>query len=161
MKLYLIRHAQPKNQLEDPLQHLSDSGRKSMKKVSEYAARLELFIAEIWHSEKLRAKETAEIFAQSLGLTQKVKERTGLSPGDDVTPIESWLMGKEENIALVGHLPFLDKLASLLLCGSEDASLINFTMGSIACLSRDVSGEWTLDWIITPDLIPDNTAFSG
>ena len=153
MKLYLIRHTQPKNAEEDPLRPLSDEGRETMKRVSEYAARLDLPLSEIWHSRKLRAKETAAILAESLGITHKMKECDGLSPNDEVIPVRNQLREEKENIAIVGHLPFLLKLASLLLCGSEEAALINFKMGSMVCLDRDNDGYWAMDWMITPDII--------
>jgi len=156
MKVYLIRHAQPKNHEEDLRMPLSDSGRKTMKMISEYvAARLDLAITEIWHSEKLRAKETAAILAETLGITDSVQEHKGLAPNDSVILVENQIMNRMENLAIVGHLPFLSKLASLLLYGSEeDASRFNFEMGCIACLNRDEYNNWSLDWMITPDTIP-------
>jgi len=154
MKLYLIRHAQPKSHEEDPRMPLSDLGQKTMRRVSEYAA-AQLDLAEIWHSEKLRAKETAAILAESLGITDNVQEHKGLAPSDNVMDVKTRLMNRMENLAIVGHLPFLSKLASLLLYGSEeDANRINFETGCIVCLNRDEYDNWTLDWMITPDTIP-------
>jgi phosphohistidine phosphatase len=57
-----------------------------------------------------------------------------------------------ENIMLVGHLPHLGKLASLLLCGDENAGLISFRMGGALCLERDGAGKWSVQWMIIPDL---------
>ncbi|MEW5804267.1 MAG: phosphohistidine phosphatase SixA [bacterium] len=154
MKLYLIRHAQPKSYEEDPRMPLSDLGQKIMRKISEHAAdRMNLVISQIWHSDKLRAKETAAILAESLGITDKMKEQKGLGPNDDVFPMQNRLTEVEGNLAIVGHLPFLSKLASLLLCGRTDAGMIRFETGSIVCLSRDDYDNWTLDWMITPDII--------
>jgi len=154
MKLYLIRHAQPKSQEEDPRRPLSESGRESMRRICEHVARLNLAIAEIWHSSKERARETAQILAEALALgPQSLKEHPGLGPSDEVGPIKDWLADENADLALVGHLPFLSKLASLLLCSSEEADLINFTMGSIVCLSRDEHNRWAIDWMITPDII--------
>jgi phosphohistidine phosphatase len=156
MKLYLIRHAQPKSHEEDPRMPLSDLGQKTMRRVSEYAvAQLDLVIPEIWHSEKLRAKETADILAESLGITDNVQEHKGLAPSDNVIPVRNQLMTRMENLAIVGHLPFLSKLTSLLLYDSEeDASQINFETGCIICLRRDEYNNWALDWMVTPDSIP-------
>jgi len=157
MKLYLIRHAQPKSHEEDPRMPLSDLGQRTMRRVSEYAtARLGLAIPEIWHSDKLRAKETADILAESLGMTtDSVQEHKGLAPNDNVMSIKNQLLNRMDNLAIVSHLPFLNKLASLLLYSSqEDETRINFEMGSIACLSRDEYDNWRMEWMITPDTIP-------
>ena len=59
-----------------------------------------------------------------------------------------------EDIMLVGHLPHLSKLSSLLLTGNEDLEIIEFIMAGIVCLERDKSGRWTVRWMITPETIP-------
>ena len=47
------------------------------------AAARQIKIAEILHSEKLRAKETAEILTRFLSPARGVREISGLSPEDD------------------------------------------------------------------------------
>ena len=153
MKVYLIQHAEAKSKEEAPQRPLTDLGKKNIKKISEYAAKINLSIAEIWHSDKLRAQQTAGILATTLKMSDKVKECRGLAPNDNVMDLSIQLMSKEENITIVGHLPFLSKLASLLLCGSETAHIINFKMAGIVCLNKDELQNWTLDWMITPEII--------
>ena len=153
MKVYLIQHAEAKSKEEDPQRPLSDQGKKNIQKISAYAAKMNLSIAEIWHSDKLRAQQTAAIFAKALGMTGRVKECLGLAPNDNVMDLSDQLMSREENIAIIGHLPFLGKLSCLLLCGSETAHIINFKMGGIVCLHKDDLHNWTLDWMITPEIV--------
>lgn len=154
MKVYLMQHGEAKSKEEDPQRPLSDPGKNNIRKVSEYAAKINLSIAEIWHSDKLRAQQTAGILAEALGMSDKVKECQGLAPNDNVMDLSIQLMSKEENVAIVGHLPFLGKLACLLLCGSESAHIINFKMGGIVCLNnKDDLHNWTLDWMIIPEII--------
>jgi len=62
-----------------------------MEKVAALAARLEIKPDFIFHSEKLRAQQTAEILAHHLGLTDKLQERQGLGPLDPVAPVAQWL----------------------------------------------------------------------
>ena len=152
MKLYLIRHAEAKSNEEDPLRPLSDEGKITIQKVSGYIAQLNIPISEVIHSDKLRAKETAEIFANSIGIPDKTKEHKGLAPNNDVIPIANYLMNKKNDIAIVSHLPFLDKLASLLLCGKKDMNIINFRMGEVVCLNKE-NNNWSVEWIITPEII--------
>jgi phosphohistidine phosphatase len=52
----------------------------------------------------------------------------------------------------VGHLPYLGRLASLLLASDPDQPLLAFQPGSIACLEKDVRGHWTLAWMLRPEL---------
>ena len=65
MKLFLIQHAQAKSKEEDPQRSLTDEGKANIKKVAEYVARTAPEVTEVWHSEKLRAKQTAQILAES------------------------------------------------------------------------------------------------
>lgn len=54
---------------------------------------------------------------------------------------------------IVAHLPFLSKLASLLLTGSESASTVAFKQGGIVCLERFEGQRWQVDWMIIPELL--------
>jgi phosphohistidine phosphatase len=55
----------------------------------------------------------------------------------------------------VGHLPFMARLASLLVTGASADSVVGFQMGGIVCLERDpTSRAWMVRWIVTPDLVP-------
>jgi hypothetical protein len=54
---------------------------------------------------------------------------------------------------LVGHLPFLEKLTSLLLCGNEKTRLVLFRYGAIVCLEQREDKGWGVRWILTPEMI--------
>jgi phosphohistidine phosphatase len=53
---------------------------------------------------------------------------------------------------LVGHLPFLSRLASLLLIGDPQHPVIQFRHGGLVGLVRD-GRSWTIDCVIPPRLI--------
>ena len=153
MKLFLIQHAQAKSKEEDPQRSLADEGKANIKKVAECVARTAPEITEVWHSEKLRTKQTAQILAKELDISDRLKEYPGLMPNDNVDSVNERLMEVKENVAIVGHLPFLDKLASLLLCHSQETRIINFAMGGIVCLNRDQENVWSIEWMITPGIV--------
>lgn len=98
MKLYLIRHAHALSSGQ-----LSEIGKKQAEKK---AKELNLDGFEIWYSEKQRAKQTAELLAPH----QKRIEKEGLKPTDPVQPIINELLVQENDLAIVGHLPFLEDL---------------------------------------------------
>jgi phosphohistidine phosphatase len=54
-------------------------------------------------------------------------------------------------VMLVGHLPFLARLAGLLLSGDADNPIVRFRTGGIVCLTRD-EDRWQVAWILTPDM---------
>ena len=130
MDIYLIQHAQAKSSEEDPARPLSEEGIANIERIAAHAKRLGLTVDRIYHSGKLRAQQTAEILAKHLGVADKVEVRSGLEPNDAVAPTMDWLNQISErgtkSVAVVGHLPFLDKLASLLVTGTEDAHVVGF-----------------------------------
>ncbi len=81
---------------------------------------------------------------------------TGLNPKDDIEPLVRELAGRERSLMLVGHLPFLDRLASRLVVGDPTAAAVRFTTAGIVCLRRD-AGSWSLVWAVTPDLVAQGT----
>ena len=54
---------------------------------------------------------------------------------------------------LIGHLPHLSKLAALLLCHGEAQTVVEFQMGGMVCLGRDDGDDWSLRWMVTPEII--------
>jgi len=157
MDVYLIQHAQSKAKEEDPNRPLADEGRRAIERVAVHYAKLNVVLDRMYHSGKLRAEETAEILAKQLKITDRVHARAGLDPLDDVKPIRDWLgeLGQEglRAVALVGHLPFLDKLASLLVVGNEGAGVVAFQYAGIVKLSPRAQGQgYSVQWILTPSL---------
>ena len=56
------------------------------------------------------------------------------------------------DLMLVGHLPFLSCLASLLLVGDPERSVIRFRNSGIVCLVRE-QGNWFLGWTVIPEIV--------
>jgi phosphohistidine phosphatase len=54
---------------------------------------------------------------------------------------------------IVGHLPFLEKLASFLVCGDEGAKAVLFRYSAILCLERIGPGRWAVDWLLKPEMV--------
>ena len=157
MDIYLTQHAESVPEREDPSRPLLDEGKSTMEKIAALAARMKIKPDVIFHSGKLRAKQTAEILARHLGLSDVVREKQGLGPMDQVSPIAEWL--KEEAtkglaaLAIVGHLPFLDKLASLLVTENESLGVVSFQNGAIAKLvPRTDNSRYAVQWVITKQL---------
>ncbi len=75
------------------------------------------------------------------------------NPLDDPKTWANGLSTIEQDLMLVGHLPHLSKLVSLLLTGREDIELIAFRMGGVVCLERDEEGRWRLLWALRPELV--------
>ena len=153
MFLYLVQHGDSKKEEEDPARPLSDKGIEDVKKVASFMFRLKITVEEVLHSSKLRARQTAEIIADSLNITKGASETEGLAPLNEPILWAEKLKTKTHSLMLVGHLPHLGKLSSFLLSGDKEKSIIAFKMGGVVCMKRDDSGTWTLQWMITPEIV--------
>ena len=149
--VYLVQHGEAKSKQEDPERSLTEKGRRDVEKVATWAAQAGLNIKEIRHSGKRRASETAEIFAEKLNMKQNVISVSGMAPNDDVEPVAKALEQEGHTIMIVGHLPFLNRLASRLLVGNSEQALVGFRNGALIGLSYE-SGNWSVVLLVPPDL---------
>jgi phosphohistidine phosphatase len=154
MLLYLVQHAEAKSKEEDPNRDLTAKGRSDIGNIGKYLEKLDLRISRIVHSGKARSLSTAAVLAASLKLAQGVAEADGLAPLDNPEIWAERVATLAEDMVLVGHLPHLARLAALLLCQDQEKSVINFRMGGVVCLSRSEAGQWGLEWILIPEVLP-------
>lgn len=153
MDIYLVQHGEAKKKKGDPQRSLTDRGKADVGRVAKFTADSGIWVSQIRHSGKDRAEATASIFAEHLSPNEGSTFVPGLAPMDDIEPVAEALNQESHPLLIVGHLPFLSKLASYLITGQADLSIIYFQMGGIVCLKRD-AGEWAVRWIMTPDLLP-------
>jgi phosphohistidine phosphatase len=155
MLLYLIQHGDAKKEEEDPSRPLSDKGVRDSEKTAVHLSRLGVVVKGILHSGKLRAKQTAEIMSR--GLTpvsfRNLSETDGLAPLDNPGIWDDRLKYMTDDTMLVGHLPHLGRLSSLLLCGAQEKNIISFKMGCVVCMERNGKGLWSVRWMVTPDIL--------
>lgn len=154
MKLYLVQHGEAKPEEADPQRGLTDKGRRDVGKVAAFIKPLSLSVKTVWQSGKTRATQTAEILAPALAGSPQVTQHAGIAPMDPVGPIAAEIAEIADDLMVVGHLPFMGKLTSLLAAGSEDADVVAFQQGGLVCLERDDKGAWRIRWMVAPDLIP-------
>jgi len=152
MKLYLVQHAKAASKEEDPQRPITEEGWADIQKVAAFIKPLNLSVDYLWHSGKQRAEQTAEVLAEAIKVDKTQTARDGLGPNDDVIKLRNELNSAERDIMIVGHLPFLSKLTSLLLADSESANMVAFRQGGIVCLSRSGESRWQIDWMLVPEL---------
>ena len=157
MDVYLIQHAESKPKEEDPARPLTERGRGEVEAIGAHLARLGIRFDQVFHSGKLRAQQTAEILGGCLKIS-RVEARIGLDPADPVEPIMRWLSEQAElgvkSISIVGHLPFLDKLVSILVTGSESEGVVAFQYAAVVRLIPKEEGErYRVGWMLLPGLI--------
>jgi phosphohistidine phosphatase len=152
MELYLVQHGAAASKEENPERPLSEEGREQAHRSAAYAARLGVKVAEIRHSDKLRAIQTAEEFERALAASRV--QAPGLQPDDDINPLRREVASRENSLMIVGHLPFLARLAAALLARDESLPVVAFQNAGIVRLDRKGDGPWSLCWAMTPEVMP-------
>ena len=153
MKLYLMQHGRPVAKEDNPDRPLSDQGEKDVEKVADFLNKHGVRVEEAFHSGKTRARQTAEIMLSKLNPGLAVGQRDGLSPLDDVKDIANHIKVAKKDLLIVGHLPHLGKLASLLITGSESVPVVSFQQGGMVCLEKDAEGLWSVVWMLVPEIL--------
>lgn len=151
MKLYLARHGQALDSDVDPQRSLSEQGRADVELVARRLLTAGARPVRVWHSGKRRAQQTAQLLAQRLAPRASLEQVNGLAPNDAVAEFAVDADVWQEDTLVVGHLPFMGRLLSLLLTGREDRLRSSFPAAGVACLERDGAGVWVLHWLLGPE----------
>jgi phosphohistidine phosphatase len=152
MRLYLVRHGDAVDSDVDPRRPLSKRGEREIRRVASLIAPMGLAPSQVWQSDKLRAQQTARILCEALAGGVEPVERAGIGGGDPVLPVSDEVNAMDEDVMLVGHLPFVGRLAALLLADSDLLDVLAFHSGSVSCLGRAPDGAWYLEWLVTPEV---------
>lgn len=143
-----MRHGEAVPGVPDGQRQLSPKGRAEATATAQHALARGVTVTAIYHSGLLRAQQTAELAAALLVPRDGVRELVGLCPEDDPAIVKAELDIASQPILLVSHLPYLGRLAGLLVTGDSGRSVIEFAPATLACMSRRL-GEWKLNWSIS------------
>jgi len=153
MALFLAQHGKSQPKDMDPGQGLSPEGIVEVERMATSARAQGLRVGRIVHSTKKRARQTAEIFAAALEPAGGVLEQEGLKPLDDPAAFAATI-AETDDLLVVGHLPFMEKLVAYLVTGSMEPFVLKFINAGIVCLDRDpAGGRWFIRWTIVPRLV--------
>jgi len=152
MKLYLVQHGAALPGEVDPARPLSESGRKDVQTMANFLKGAGIRVERVWHSGKSRAEQTAHLLAKAVLPRGKIEQVGGIGPHDDVAGFVSDADVWEQNILVVGHLPFLSRLVAWLVTSNPEHEVVGYVPGSVVCLERRDLNRWTVLWMIRPDL---------
>jgi phosphohistidine phosphatase len=160
MKVYLVRHAiaEDDNPAGDAERALTDKGKTKMAQAAKGLRDLKIRPGIILSSPMRRALETATIIADGLGgIRLELLPELGRSlsgPVDVLAALRPY--NNLDEIALVGHQPWLGELASFMLTGSTSDCRIDFKKGAVVCLEGTPDQEddrFILLWSLPPKLL--------
>ena len=147
MRVYLIHHGVAVGSEEDARRPLSAVGLAGAARVAARSAALGAKPDVVWHSGKLRAKQTAQEFWRACNALAEFSASRDLQPDDSPQWMRDRLRGETRDIAIAGHFPHLPRLLALLVTGGEGG--VEFPMNGVVALVTDDEGEtWRELWRI-------------
>ena len=144
MFLYLIHHGDAVGPDVDPRRPLSPHGRAEVERLATDAAGRGARPLVVWHSGKLRAKQTAEAFWRACNPLAEFSATRDLQPDDPPQWIRDRLRGESRDILIAGHFPHLPRLFAVLTGAAEGFPL----HGAVALASDDAGESWRELWRI-------------
>ena len=120
MFVYLVHHGHAVNPGVDPQRPLSRQGRDQTETLSGRAAARGVRPDVIWHSGKLRTRQTAEAYLRACNPLAEFSATRWMQP-DDPPRLADLLQVETRDVMLVGHMPHLDRLLRRLIRPSHDA----------------------------------------
>jgi len=152
MRVYVVRHGHAADAANDSARPLSSRGRDEVTRLAHFAMRAQVKVEQVWHSPKLRAKETAQLLARTAEFGADVIERDGLLPEDDPADVLAELEVLYDDVCIVGHMPYVSYFVSALLLNSAHP-ILRFDTAAMVCLEREAMGAWRLIWHVSPAVV--------
>jgi len=153
MRLYLVRHGDALRPNIDPERRLSAAGHDQVARLAVFLLGRGVRVARVLHSGKPRAAQTAETLAAAVAPDVVPETWDSLSPNDPVEPLAGELAHWRGDSLIAGHLPYLARLATLLMTGRNLPSGLDFEPAAAACLERGDDGAWSLVWFVGPSVL--------
>lgn len=146
--IFLVHHADAVGPEVDPQRPLSLAGRMQADLLAARAAERGARPVAIWHSGKLRARQTAEAFWRTCNPMAEFKAIRGLQPADPAAWTRDLVAAQTRDIMLVGHMPSLPRIFRLLVTGDEEAAIL-FPPHGLVALDPD-GDRWREAWRLAP-----------
>jgi phosphohistidine phosphatase len=124
---------------------LSPVGQAGVDRLAALAAARGVKPAVVWHSGKLRAKQTAEAFWRACNALAEFSATRDLQPDDPAQWMRDRLRGETRDILIAGHFTHLPRLLALLVVGGEAG--VEFPINGVVALSTEDGGDtWREVW---------------
>lgn len=148
--VFLVHHAEAVSADVDHMRPLSSRGQQQAVRVAEAALASGAMPVVIWHSGKLRARQTAEAWLRIVSPFAAFRAVRGLQPDDDPETIATALAAEEQDIAVASHLPLLPALLHRLTTGRRDRMSAEFPLNGCVALERH-GDRFEEKWRVSPD----------
>ena len=146
MVLYLVHHGDAVGPNVDARRPLSERGRQNVARLAAETAGRGARPAVVWHSGKLRARQTAEEFWRACNALASLSATRDLQPDDPPAWVLDRVRGEAHDILVAGHFPHLPRLLELI-AQTSGLTLAAFPQhGVVAVETRDGGATWKELW---------------
>lgn len=145
--VYFAQHGVATPKEVDEQRPLSAVGNDETHNVASCLKKQQVEINKIAHSGKLRALQTASIFAEVLGVDDVIQLDV-MNPNDDPSQLIQQI--SQDKVLHVGHLPNIQKVISTLIC-HENSNVVQFQNSAVVCIEMNDS-ESSIKWFLTPQI---------
>ena len=156
MRVFFLRHGKADRAQwhgDDDARPLTAEGEEAMRREAKALRAMDLALDVIVTSPLARARRTAELVADELGLRERLVEDDRLAHGFDARRLEQVLAahGPAESVMVVGHEPDFSAAVAELIGGGD----IVMKKGGLARVdvTVPVAGGGQLVWLLTPPLL--------
>ena len=147
MVVYLAHHGDAVGPDVDPRRPLSEQGREHVVRLAAEAAARGAHPVLVWHSGKLRARQTAEAYWRACNALATFSAMRDLQPDDPPEWIRDRLRGETRDILIAGHYPHLPRLLTLMLSPTDGADVPLFPQHGVVAVQTDDDGKtWNELW---------------
>ena len=146
MQLFLVHHGDAVGPGVDAQRPLSERGQQEAARLAAAAAARGARPAVVWHSGKLRTRQTAQEFWRACNPFAECSATRDIQPDDPPQWMRDRLREETHDLLIAGHFPYLPRLLALLLTGREDASVTFPQHGVVALTSEDAGETWKEIW---------------
>jgi phosphohistidine phosphatase SixA len=159
VKVYLVHHVDALSKEQDPARHISALGKTQADRIGERLKVLGAAPARILHSDKQWTIDTAAHIASKLGATNRmVQTAYPINTDDPIAPFLADIAAAQagnHDIMMCGHVDYLLRTASKLVCGDEKRKVVEFKPGNgtMACL-ESAGDQWFVTWMWRADHAP-------
>jgi phosphohistidine phosphatase len=144
LTLWLVHQGDALGPEIDPMRPLSAAGRTAVQQLVAVVAAHGARPGRVWHSGKLRARQTAELFWRGCNPLGEFGAVRGLQPTDPAEWLRDRLLVEDGELMAVGHMPHLPRLLGLLLWSDGDRAAEFPAHGVVRVERRD--GAWAERW---------------
>lgn len=156
MKVHLVHHVDALSAEQDPQRHISPFGCAQADRLGARYRALGVSPARILHSDKQWSIDTAVRIAAKLGIPERCALAAyPINTDDPIAPFMAEIAAAQGDLMMCGHVDYLLRSASYLVCRDERRKVVEFKPGNGTAVCIEGAGEnWAITYVWRDDHAP-------